>query len=202
MTSLFNRCLSQSVCSSQQRQLWSWLNIVWNKYDRKRVEEMGPDRACAEWLLRCGGSVRYKNWGSLTVDYNAIPSGTPDQFKIEEIRAIKACITSQGFAYLNGLTDLKRIHLEKCDEVGDSSIARCNLAKDSLESMTLIELVQLTDNGLAYLAGLKNLKQIDLARLPGIKNRDAVLRLLKRELPQCTVNYDDNLPSAPELKEK
>lgn len=147
------------------------LVFIW-RYDRKRVEEMGPDRACAEWLLRCGGSVRYKNWGSLTVDYNAIPSGTPDQFKIEEIRAIKACITSQGFAYLNGLTDLKRIHLEKCDEVGDSkfqrifvsfsseisfwgSIARCNLAKDSLESMTLIELVQLTDNGLAYLAGLK-----------------------------------------------
>lgn len=48
----------------------------------------------------------------------------------------------------------------------------------------------------------RHLKKIDLARLPGIKNRDAVLRLLKRELPQCTVTYDDNLPSAPELKEK
>ena len=111
--------------------------------------------------------------GSLTTDYNAIPGGSPDQFKIEEIRAVKACITSQGFAYLNGLTGLKRIHLEKCDEVGDSkttfdsfrfvslrcrrsgSIARCNLAKETLESMALIDLVQLTDNGVAYLAGLK-----------------------------------------------
>ena len=73
------------------------------RYDRKRVEEIGPDRACTEWLLRCGGSVRFKNWGSLTADYNAIPSGAPGQFQVEEIRAIKACITSEGFAYLSCL---------------------------------------------------------------------------------------------------
>jgi hypothetical protein len=48
----------------------------------------------------------------------------------------------------------------------------------------------------------RNLKHIDLARLPGIKNREAVIKLLKNELPQCTLNYDDEHPSAPELKEK
>jgi H+-transporting ATP synthase F0 complex subunit s len=89
---------------------------VLSRYDRKRVQEIGPDRACAEWLLRCGGSVRFKNWNSLTVDYNAIPTSAS---KIEEIRAVKACITFDGFAYLDGLTDLKKIHLEKCDELGD-----------------------------------------------------------------------------------
>lgn len=71
-----------------------------HRYDRKRVQEIGPDRACAEWLLRCGGSVLFKNRQSITSDYNAIPSGAPGQHKIEEIRAIKACITSDGFAYL------------------------------------------------------------------------------------------------------
>ncbi len=97
--------------------------------------------------------------------------GTPGQFRIEEIRAVKACITSEGFAYLDGLTDLKKIHLEKCDQIGDStflvfnlywlhvmhlgSIARCNKVKDTLESVTLIDLVQISENGLAYLAGLK-----------------------------------------------
>ncbi len=64
------------------------------------MQEIGPDRACAEWLLRCGGSVRFKNWNSITTDYNAIPSGGPGQHKIEEIRAIKAGITFDGFAYL------------------------------------------------------------------------------------------------------
>jgi hypothetical protein len=115
------------------------------RYDRKRVQEIGPDRACAEWLLRCGGSIRFKNWGSFISNYNTIPMGTPGQFKIEEIRAIKACITSEGFAYLgyliislvfridfyvfhlDGLTDLKKIHLEKCDQVGDSMSILLNL---------------------------------------------------------------------------
>lgn len=68
------------------------------------MQEIGPDRACAEWLLRCGGAVRYKDWGSITSDYNAIPSGAAGQFKVEEIRAVKACITSDGFAYLGALS--------------------------------------------------------------------------------------------------
>jgi H+-transporting ATP synthase F0 complex subunit s len=93
--------------------------LVLSRYDRKRVQEIGPDRACAEWLLRCGGSVRFKNRNSLTVDYNAIPTGAPEQYKIEEIRAVKACITFDGFTYLDGLTDLKKIHFEKCDQIGD-----------------------------------------------------------------------------------
>jgi hypothetical protein len=48
----------------------------------------------------------------------------------------------------------------------------------------------------------RNLKQLNLARLPGIKNREAVLTLLKNELPQCVINYDDAHSPAPELKEK
>jgi hypothetical protein len=75
------------------------------------------------------------------------------------------------FFYVDGLTDLKIIHLEKCDQVGDSmsisfnlylcysislgSIARCNKVKETLESVALIDLVQITENGLAYLSGLK-----------------------------------------------
>ncbi|CAF4379406.1 unnamed protein product, partial [Adineta steineri] len=47
-----------------------------------------------------------------------------------------------------------------------------------------------------------NLKQIDLARLLNIKNREGIVKLLNNELPVCTVNYDDNYPSAPELQEK
>ena len=29
-----------------------WFVNVFNKYDAQRVGEVGPDRACAEWLLR------------------------------------------------------------------------------------------------------------------------------------------------------
>ncbi|CAF2154902.1 unnamed protein product [Rotaria magnacalcarata] len=182
------------------RQFWNSLNIVWNKYDRKRVQEIGPDRACAEWLVRCGGSVRFKNWGTFSSHFNTIPAGASNQFKIEEIRAINASITSEGFAHLDGLSDLKKIHLEKCDQICDSSIARCNKVKDSLESIELIDLAQISENGLAYLAGLKNLKHIVLARLSSVKHRDAILKLLTNELPRCTINYNDEHP--PTLEQK
>jgi len=46
------------------------------------------------------------------------------------------------------------------------------------------------------------LKQIDLARLPNIKNRQGLIKLLNNELPKCTVNFDDDYPAAPELQEK
>jgi len=48
----------------------------------------------------------------------------------------------------------------------------------------------------------RNLKRIDLARLPSIKNREAIMKLLKSELPQCTINYDDEHPPASELIDK
>ncbi|CAF3630913.1 unnamed protein product [Rotaria sp. Silwood1] len=207
MTLIFNqRLISCSLSSSSSlmiyRYFWNSLNIVWNKYDRKRVQEVGPDRACAEWLLRCSGSVRFKNWGTFISNYNAIPIGAPSQFKIEEIRAVNACITSEGFAYLDGLTDLKKIHLEKCNQINDSSMARCNKVKDTLEYIALIDLVQISENGLAYLAGLTNLKHVILARLPSVKHREVVLKLLQNELPRCTINYDNEYPPSRELKEK
>ncbi|CAF1070443.1 unnamed protein product [Adineta steineri] len=202
MTIILTKRLTSNILLSNNRQFWTWLNIVWNRYDRKRVQEIGPDRACAEWLLRCGGSVRFKNSTSVTADYNAIPSGTSGQNKIEEIRAVKACITSDGFSYLDGLTALKKIHLEKCDQLPDSSISRLKQVKDTLESIALIDLVQISENGVGDLTDLKNLKQIDLARLPNIKNREGIIKLLNNELPGCNVNYDDDYPSAPELQEK
>ncbi len=144
-------------------------------------------------MLRCGGSVRFKNWNSITTDYNAIPTGASGQFKLEEIRAIKACITSDGLAYLgyfiilsilliqslffriDGLTDLKKIHFEKCDQLGDGmfkytkliinefilgSISRLKQVKDTLESVALIDLAQITENGLGNLTDLKYVNYI------------------------------------------
>ncbi len=42
-----------------------------------------------------------------------------------------------------------------CHLMDLGSIARCNKVKDTLESVVLIDLVQISDNGLAYLGGLK-----------------------------------------------
>ena len=67
------------------------------------MQELGADRVCAEWVVRCGGAVRFTNWGSLISNVKSLPTGTPGQFRIEEIRAVKASMTSEGFAYLGSL---------------------------------------------------------------------------------------------------
>jgi H+-transporting ATP synthase F0 complex subunit s len=65
------------------------------------VEEVGPNRACAEWLLKCGAHVRFKNWGTFTVDYNVLPPGGYEAYAIEEILAEDTCIMARGFEYLS-----------------------------------------------------------------------------------------------------
>ncbi|XP_076067364.1 ATP synthase subunit s, mitochondrial-like isoform X1 [Oratosquilla oratoria] len=67
------------------RKLWGWLNFIFNKVDENRIKEVGPDRACAEWLLRCGAGVKWLNYGSWTKDYNSLPIGGAKMHKIEEI---------------------------------------------------------------------------------------------------------------------
>jgi ATP synthase, H+ transporting, mitochondrial F0 complex, subunit s len=71
------------------------------RVDKSRIKEVGPDRACAEWLLRCGGSaIRWKNGKSFISDYNALQVAAPAQ-KIVEIHAIESSISDVGFPYLS-----------------------------------------------------------------------------------------------------
>ena len=75
--------------------------IFFERFDSKRVEEVGPNRACAEWLLKCGAQVKFKNWGNYTNDYNNLPPGGFEAYLIEEIKAEDACIMAPGFEYLS-----------------------------------------------------------------------------------------------------
>ena len=70
------------------------------RVDKKRIEEVGPNRAAAEWLLRCGAHIKLKNWGNYVNDYNKLPPGGSESFQIVEIRAENSCIMARGFEYL------------------------------------------------------------------------------------------------------
>lgn len=65
---------------------------------------------------------------------------------------------------------MKKIHLEKCDQLGDGrfrlfkiilkkffagSISRLKQVQNSLESVALIDLAQISENGLGHLTDLK-----------------------------------------------
>lgn len=68
------------------------------RVDPSRIKEVGPDRACAEWLLRCGASLRWKNSKTILNDYNSLPVTGGGQ-KIVEIDATDSAIMDCGFSH-------------------------------------------------------------------------------------------------------
>lgn len=69
---------------------------------RERIEEVGPDRACAEWLLRNGAFVQWKGSTEYVTDYNNLPlEEKRDQFFIKAVDATDSSIMGIGFPYFS-----------------------------------------------------------------------------------------------------
>lgn len=69
-------------------------------YDEKKVKELGPNVAAAEWLIRNGAQAKFSKASTLT-DYDKLlneESYKSDQ--IIEIDATKSAINHVGFPYL------------------------------------------------------------------------------------------------------
>ena len=65
--------------------------------DKDRIRDVGPNRACAEWLLRCGAVVKWKGSERFLTDYNLLPPSDYRSFVIEEVEAVEASIMIVGF---------------------------------------------------------------------------------------------------------
>lgn len=68
------------------------------RVDQERIQLIGPDHACAEWLLRNGASVKWKNFSKYLKDYNSLPS-EKNQYYIQAVDATDSGITHVGFPY-------------------------------------------------------------------------------------------------------
>jgi len=76
---------------------------MFGRVDPSRIKEVGPDRACAEWLLRCGAGLKWKNSKSYLTDYNSLP--TPGNQKIIEINATDSAVMDIGFPHFSKTLD-------------------------------------------------------------------------------------------------
>ena len=72
------------------------------RVDADRINDVGPDRACAEWLLRCGAHFRWRSQPGWQTDYNALSPTRKKQY-IEEINADNAAIMDIGFQHFSEL---------------------------------------------------------------------------------------------------
>ena len=97
-----------------QRNLFSWLYPFFNSVDRNRINEVGPDRACAEWLLKNGASVKWSNSDNFLKDYNSLPVTANRNLKVQEVDATDSSIMNIGFPYFHGLNQFDTLKLINC----------------------------------------------------------------------------------------
>ncbi|XP_026464840.1 ATP synthase subunit s, mitochondrial-like [Ctenocephalides felis] len=84
------------------------LKIAVNTVDRQRLRRYGPERVCAEWILRNGGSVRWHGNNKETISSYAKLQrmGTAGKY-LDVIDASGTTIMQYGFLHLRGVTRLR-----------------------------------------------------------------------------------------------
>ncbi|KAJ8978705.1 hypothetical protein NQ317_015953 [Molorchus minor] len=156
-----------------------YLEACFNAVDEERFKVLGPDRTCAEWILRNGGAVKWVNSNELLKDYNELPNeGTT--FHIQEIDASNASIMQNGFAHFNGCNYITKIIFHECNYLENGSFEGLKYLKNSLLFLQISSCPNITENGLFPLKILSKLKQLVMLNLIAVKNKDKVLQNLKK----------------------
>ncbi|XP_076228695.1 ATP synthase subunit s, mitochondrial isoform X2 [Nomia melanderi] len=184
---ILNRLLS-SITSystkSQSRSLFYWVRDMFNRVEEDRILVLGPDVACAMWLLRNGAYVRWKGYSEHLIDYNKIPEDA--SYYIEAVHADNAGINHVGFPYF-GCKHIKEMNLISCKYINNQAMALLPLLKDSLTEINIIKCKSVTDEGLLCLKDLKNLKLIKVEGLRYLEDKESVRNELKNALPDCEI---------------
>jgi H+-transporting ATP synthase F0 complex subunit s len=172
------------------RPFTGWFNAAFNKYDQSRVDEVGPDRAAAEWLLRCGAAVRWQTGTSLIKDYNSLPVGNYKNLKIQEIDGTDSAIMEEGFLYLKGLKELRKMSMVNNKYLNDESIFfLVAYTKNRLTDLHLANNGTISAAGLLHLVKMQELRHLHLEGLQEVRGPEEVLATLQRELPGCCLRW-------------
>lgn len=186
----YNNIRPPSGITVLQRNFWGVLNVIFNRYDASRVKAVGPDRACAEWLLRCGAFVKWKDTNRWTKDYNSLPTtGGKKLWKIEEVDATESSVMHVGFKHFNGCKQLRRIIFHKASYLTDEALEDLVVLKDTLKEIQISSCGNISVDGLRHLKKLINLEYINLYDFPRLKDKDSLLQELEEALPNCAIVF-------------
>lgn len=169
-----------------QRSLFYWVSLQFNIIDEERRKKFGPDRTCAEWILRNGGAIKWNDAVEVLSDYNKLPKeGT--KLYLKEIDASNSSIMHNGFGHFQGCTHISKIILHKCSYLEDEGLLALHYLKNSLLYLQISSCHNISDNGLLHLKELTRLKHLVLFNLKGVSHLEQTVQALKNSLSVCNI---------------
>ncbi|XP_051063476.1 distal membrane-arm assembly complex protein 2-like [Phodopus roborovskii] len=157
--------------------------VTWNNRSFPNIQEKyGPYVTGALFILKQGGAVKFqdKEWirpnerGNFPTEFlklQAVP--------VEAVDASGCAINYQG---MNNL-----LSLQHCPNVDDWCLSRLYLLADSLQELSLAGCPQVSEQGLACLHHLQNLRRLDISDLPAVSHPALTQILVEEMLPHCEV---------------
>ncbi|XP_016927979.2 ATP synthase subunit s, mitochondrial [Drosophila suzukii] len=170
-----------------QRGIWGYVAVAFNQVDAERLAKVGPNRLCAEWIVKNGGGVRFvENPTKLWKDYNSLP-GENTQFCLKVVDASNSSIMKIGLEHLKGCKNIDTVIFHNCKHLENDGLEGLHHISSSLERLQVSGCYNITDSGLATIGELENLRQLVIFDMIFVKNMEAVAANLKRQLPNCDI---------------
>uniref|UniRef100_A0A1B6GLH0 Uncharacterized protein n=1 Tax=Cuerna arida TaxID=1464854 RepID=A0A1B6GLH0_9HEMI len=178
---------------------WAWLTFVFNsKYSqtivervsKSRIDQVGPDRACAEWLMRNGAMVRWKGQNQFVNHYDKLPKDDDTgKYRLQEVDATESSISHHGFPHFKNCNYVECIKFDRCSYLEDEALHQLVLVKSSLESLLIFRCGNLTDKGILSIANLLKLRTLEMGDLIEVRDMKKCVKMLQAALPNCNIKY-------------
>ncbi|XP_055855028.1 ATP synthase subunit s, mitochondrial [Episyrphus balteatus] len=177
----------------KSRQLWAYVAIAFNKVDHDRLKLVGPDRMCAEWVLKNGGAVSFVQApGRLLQDYNALPTPST-RVQIKEIDATDSSIMKLGMEHLKSCKHIDRVILNRCKHLESDGLTGLTHIKDTLKHLQISSCYNIDDQGLLVLKELTQLKSLLMFDLTAVNDLEKVIEEIKPHLKECTISTKESI---------
>lgn len=186
---VLTKLISSPVLQQQpQRSLFYWIYLRFNAIDEDRLKKFGPDRTCAEWILRNGGAIKFTNSEDFLRDYNELPiEGTP--VRLTEVDASDTTILDVGFDHFKGCNHVTKVILHNCNSLENKALEKLAFLSKTLLYLKISSCGNISDDGLLKLNILQKLKELLLIDLIAVKKKEHVSETLKSQMPNCNIQF-------------
>ena len=172
----------------QQKSLWGYVAIAFNRVDADRLKQVGPDRLCAEWLMKNGGAIRTAEAPQrIHKDYNSLPPENI-RFRIKVVDASGSSIMKIGLEHFKGCHLIDTVIFHQCKHLEGDSLKGLIHLKNSLKVLQVSACDNISDEGLMVLGELSKLELLRIFEMRYVKDLNKVKQHLITKIPNCIMD--------------